>query len=131
MLRRSLAHHADRPALEIPATRQSLTYRELHEGAQRWAPLPGREGRTVVAYLGKSTAFYELSLAAYLFGWSWCPVDATQPLQRLRAIADQFGSCVIVSDDAVALATLRAEGYTVQSSDDTLTDDALDRWQSQ
>jgi non-ribosomal peptide synthetase component F len=113
ILERSCSDHAARTALVVPSLDRSSTYSELQHGARRWAAMPGIERRTIVAYMAKSPEFYELSLGAYLFGWAWCPVDTTNPLARLRTIADQFNDAVLVVDDDGAAAELAAAGYEV------------------
>jgi non-ribosomal peptide synthetase component F len=117
-LHTSFVHNAERSAVEIPGASISLTYRQLREGAQRWAAARGTGERTIVACLAKSAEFYELAAAAFLYGWDFCPLDPANPADRIARVCEQLPNTWLVTDTDERAAHLARAGLDVGRPED-------------
>ncbi|GGX50643.1 AMP-binding protein [Streptomyces noursei] len=114
----AFTEHAERIAVEVPAAKVKLSYRQLHQEAQNWAKKLGPPSAPLVLYVNKGADYYRLLSCAFLYGYSLCPVDRANPLMSLKRIVEQFDRPCLVTDDiataehfeAVGVATLRLSG---------------------
>ena len=109
-IRDSLAQARTRPVLADATGRWSLTGGQLLDAAARLrGALAPYRGRPLVAWLEKGPLYYALLACAFIDGLDFCPLDAENPVRRVRDVAGQLPGAMILCDGAERLARLRAE----------------------
>lgn len=116
----SLAEHSDQTAIELPAQGSSMTYGDLADAAARWATRFAEVDRPWVLHMAKSPALYQLEVAAFRYGRSFCPVDLLNPVGRVASIAGQLERVLVITDQADRAEALRALGFDVELVDGQL-----------
>jgi non-ribosomal peptide synthetase component F len=110
----SLAEHSDQIAIELPAQGSSMSYRDLADAAARWAAHFDDAGRPWVLHMGKSPVLYQLEVAAFRYGRSFCPVDLLNPVGRVASIAAQLDSVLVITDQPDRAEVLQTLGFDVE-----------------
>jgi non-ribosomal peptide synthetase component F len=110
----SLAEHSDQIAIELPAQGSSVAYGDLADVAARWAAHFDDAGRPWVLHMGKSLALYQLEVAAFRYGRSFCPVDLLNPVGRVASIAAQLDSVLVITDQPDRAEVLQTLGFDVE-----------------
>jgi len=110
----SLAEHSDQIAIELPAQGSSVAYGDLADAAAGWAAHFGDASRPWVLHMGKSLALYQLEVAAFRYGRSFCPVDLLNPVGRVASIAAQLDSVLVITDQPDRAEVLQTLGFDVE-----------------
>jgi len=110
----SLAEHSDQIAIELPAQGSSIAYGDLADAAARWAAHFDDAGRPWVLHMGKSLALYQLEVAAFRYGRSFCPVDLLNPVGRVASIATQLDGVLVITDQPDRATVLQTLGFDVE-----------------
>jgi non-ribosomal peptide synthetase component F len=110
----SLAEHSDQIAIELPAQGSSMSYGDLADAAARWATRFADVDRPWVLHMAKSPTLYQLEVAAFRYGRSFCPVDLLNPVGRVASIASQLERVLVITDQPDRAEALEALGFDVE-----------------
>ncbi|MFE4643902.1 amino acid adenylation domain-containing protein, partial [Streptomyces sp. NPDC056730] len=129
LLETAAARHPEAIAVRDRTTR--LTYRELHERANRLARLLIRRGagpeRVVGLLLPRSTEAIVAMLAVLKTGAAYLPLDPAYPAQRIRFMVEDARPRCVVTDTAAAGRAIEGLPGEVLVLDDARTTDELER----
>ena len=107
-LREALARRGEGDVIEDGTDRWRLKAEELLQLADSlfWTLEPYVD-RPLVAYLEKGPIYFAFTACCFLHRVSFCPVDISNPIQRVVEIAAQLDGSLILCDSAELLAALR------------------------
>src|SRR5437868_1033484 len=107
-IRDALESYGGRAVVEDAGGRWRLTGDELLGGAASLiGALKPYAGRPFVAHLHKSPLYYAFTACAFLNGLDYCPLDISNPVERVLDVAGQLTGSLILCDDDEVFARLR------------------------